>query len=452
MFKTTPNKALPPMRAGERESRAGGEQYCLSPLPLPVNSEYAVDVAHIDVRHDEATMDIRQGANPDTMMTAGHMLSVGVVAMMAFFLIVWIGIGGFPPDPQLAAAWGGGLYFVVLFTFFAGIVAVNLVLKRMPPIRLNRQRREVAFVVEPPGRFWLPAPHNLWMVSIVGIASAIPGGMGIIEIGEWLRGARENFPIGLTLLHIGSMAFLFVYPSIYDLICRLCKRERRTVLVPWEDVVAVCGFNPSLGPGAITGFGWNFALLPPDPERPGYTLPGAGIIVGVGGLPGALAQWEYIRRFMEEGAEAITPAAREWGVEWYDAYVAREKAECERTNDMARWRRFRRKRVWEHARFAHWYTEYRMKHILPKAVPSDWLAEWSKPLPESQWAKPSQAVSELSEHLRAAYQRGEKFVEMGDIEKRFRVAAPPTAQTPYPSFPFRAKVEQASSPHGQRQG
>ncbi|WP_231125593.1 hypothetical protein [Vreelandella piezotolerans] len=421
----------------------GGEQYCLSPLPLPVNSEYAVDVAHIDVRHDEATMDIRQGADPDTMMTAGHMLSVGVVAMMAFFLIVWIGIGGFPPDPQLAVAWGGGLYFVVLLTFFAGVVAVNLVLKRMPPIRLNRQRREVAFVVEPPGRFWLPAPHNLWMVSIVGIASAIPGGMGIIEIGEWLRGARENFPMGLTLLHIGSMAFLFVYPSIYDLICRLCKRERRTVLVPWEDVVAVCGFNPSLGPGAITGFGWNFALLPPDPERPGYTLPGAGIIVGVGGLPGALAQWEYIRRFMEEGIDATTSAAREWGVEWYDAYVAREKAECERTNDVARWRRFRRKRLWEHARFAHWYTEYRMKHILPKAVPSDWLAEWSKPLPKSQWAKPSQAVNDLSEHLCAAYQRGEKFVEMGDIEKRFGVAAPATAQAPYPSFPFRTKAEQA---------
>ncbi|KHJ50069.1 hypothetical protein PZ78_15145 [Vreelandella venusta] len=88
MFKTTPNKALPPMRAGERESRAGGEQYCLSPLPLPVNSEYAVDVAHIDVRHDEATMDIRQGANPDTMMTAGHMLSVGTMFMSGFSLLL----------------------------------------------------------------------------------------------------------------------------------------------------------------------------------------------------------------------------------------------------------------------------------------------------------------------------------------------------------------------------
>ncbi|MDR5903793.1 hypothetical protein [Franzmannia qiaohouensis] len=267
--------------------------------------------------------------------------------------------------------------------------------------------------------------------------------MVIIEIGEWLRGAREVFPLGLTLLHLGAMVFLFVYPPIYDVICRLFKRERRTVLVPWEDVVAVCGFNPSLGPGAITGFGWNFALLPPDPERPGYTLPGAGIMVGVGGLPGALAQWEYIRRFMEEGAEAITPSAKEWGIEWYDAYVAREKAACERTNDKARWRRFRRKRLWEHARFAHWYTEYRMKHVLPKAVPKDWLEEWSKPLPKAQWAKPSAAVTELSEQLRAAYQRGEKFTEMGDIEKRFGVTPPAASHKAYPSFPFRAKAQSA---------
>ncbi|OAZ93448.1 hypothetical protein [Halomonas sp. G11] len=446
MFKTTPKKALPPMRAGERESRAGGEQYCLSPLPLPVNSEYAGDVAHIDVRHDEATMDIRQGASPDSMMTAGHILS-GLTLFMSGFglLLLMIAVAKNSLYNMVFIGWGGGLYTGFLFVFMLSIVWMNTLLKRMPPIRLHRQRREVAFVVDPPGRFWLPAPQNLWVVSIVGAIAMGSGLVVVVDLGEWLRGAEDLFPLTVFVIHTSSMAFLFVYPSIYDLICRFCKRERRTVLVPWEEVVAVCGFNPSLGPGAITGFGWNFALLPPDPERPGYTLPGAGIIVSVGGLPGALAQWEYLRRFMEEGAEAITPSVREWGVECYEAYVAREKAECKRTNDMARWRRFRRKRLWEHARFAHWYTEYRMKHILPKAVPSDWLAEWSKPLPKSQWAKPSQAVSELSEHLRAAYQRGEKFVEMGDIEQRFGVAAPPSAQQPYPSLPFRANAEGVDS-------
>ncbi|MDN7131572.1 hypothetical protein JNO04_04290 [Halomonas sp. MC140] len=442
MFNTNPKDALPPMLAGERESRAGGEQYCLSPLPLPADSEHAVDIAHIDVRHDDVTMDIRQGASPDTMMTAGHTLSVGAVFMNGFgLLLLMIAVAKNSLYDMVFIGWGG-LYAGFLFVFILSIVWMNTLLKRIPPIRLNRQRREVAFVVDPPGRFWLPAPQNLWLVSIFGAIAMGSGLIVVVELGDWLRGAEDLFPLSVFVIHTSSMAFLFVYSAIYDALCRLFKRERRTVLVPWEDVVAVCGFNPNLGPGAVTGFGWNFALLPPDPERPGYTLPGAGIMVGVGGLPGALAQWEYIHRFMEEGDDTISPAAKEWGVEWYNAYVAREKAECERTNDMARWRRFRRKRLWEHARFAHWYTDYRMKHILPKAVPKDWLEEWSKPLPESQWAKPSTAVKELSEHLHAAYQRGEKFIEMGDIEKRFKLVVPPATGKGYPSFPFRVHASE----------
>jgi len=440
MIKTNPKEALPPMRAGERERRAGGEQYCLSPLPLPTESEHGVDVANIDVRHDDVSMDIRLGTNPESVMNAGNIASIAFVGMFVFFLVLWAGLGGAFPGFHLVVIWGGGLYAGLLFPFILGIVWLDTVLKRIPPVRLNRQRREVAFVVDPPGRFWLPAPQSIWLVAIIGAIAMGSGLIMVVELGEWFRGAEEIFPLTAFLVHTTSMASLFIYPIIYDTLCRLCKRERRTVLVPWEDVVAVCGFNPSLGPGAITGFGWNFALLPPDPERPGYTLPGAGIVVGVGGLPGALAQWEYIRRFMEEGPEAITPSAREWGLEWYDAYVAREKAECERTNDMARWRRFRRKRLWEHARFAHWYTEYRMKHVLPKAVPKDWLAEWSKPLPQEQWAKPSRQLAELSEQLRAAYQRGEKFIEMGDIEKRFGVEVPPSPRTAYRTLPFAANV------------
>ena len=291
MFNTNPKDALPPMRAGERESRAGGEQYCLSPLPLPADSEHAVDVAHIDVHHDDVTMDIRQGASPDSMLTAGHVLSGLALFMNGFFLVVFcMAIIKNTAYSQVLAFFLGGGYLVFLWVFIAYFVAINTLLKRRPPIRFNRQRREVAFVVEPPGRFWLPAPHNLWLISTVGVPTLYFGIMGIIEIGEWLRGAQKSFPVGLTLLHIGALAFFFVYPPVYDALCRLFKRQRRTVLVPWEDVVAVCGFNPSLGPGAITGFGWNFALLPPDPQRPGYTLPGAGIIVSVGGLPGALAQ------------------------------------------------------------------------------------------------------------------------------------------------------------------
>ena len=116
MFNTNPKDALPPMRAGERESRAGGEQYCLSPLPLPTDSEYAGDVANIDVHHDDVIMDLRQGASPDTLMTAGHVLSGLALFMNGFFLVVFcMAIIKNTAYSQVLAFWGGGctLFFCI---------------------------------------------------------------------------------------------------------------------------------------------------------------------------------------------------------------------------------------------------------------------------------------------------------------------------------------------------
>lgn len=119
MFNTNPKDALPPMRAGERESRAGGEQYCLSPLPLPTDSEYAVDVANIDVLHDDVTMDIRQGASPDSMMTAGHMLSIGAVFMNGFgFLLLFIAITKNSLYDMVFIGWGGAVFRFFICVYF----------------------------------------------------------------------------------------------------------------------------------------------------------------------------------------------------------------------------------------------------------------------------------------------------------------------------------------------
>ena len=87
MSNTQPEDALPPVRAGDRESRMGGVQYCLSPLPLPTDGEHARDVAQLDVHHDAVTMDIRQVESPDSMMTSGHILSGLALFMNGFGLL-----------------------------------------------------------------------------------------------------------------------------------------------------------------------------------------------------------------------------------------------------------------------------------------------------------------------------------------------------------------------------
>ncbi|WP_240488282.1 hypothetical protein [Halomonas sp. ALS9] len=393
----------------------------------------------LDVRYDNVTMDIREGARPDGLIAAGHTLTSGFlwIFCLGLFLLLIVPIDGFGYVETLTLCLAG-LYALFLFVFNPAVSFVNTQLKRATPVRFNRQRREVAFVVAPSDRFWLPAPDNLWFMGLGPIAmSIVSGPIAIFNISQWLVGAEETFPLGQVLFHAMAMAILFGYTSVYDHIAYLCKRERRTVLVPWEDLVAIVGVSWSVALKDVSNFGWSLTLLVPDPERPGYSMPGAGIILSADGELEALAQWEYFRCFMEEGPDAITPTARGWGLEWYDDYVAHEKAECKRTNNKARWRRFRRKRMWEHARLANWYTDYRTKHVLPKAIPKDWLAEWSTPLPPLEWARPSPALTELSAVLCAAYRRGETLITMGDIEKRFGVTVPSASQRAYPTFPFR---------------
>lgn len=130
------------------------------------------------------------------------------------------------------------------------------------------------------------------------------------------------------------------------------------------------------------------------------------------------------------------PSAREWGVEWYNAYVAREKLNANALTTPPAGGAFGASDLGACSLCS-------LVHRIPyEAYPPQSRAQRLacrvvKTLPESQWAKPSAALNELSEQLRAAYQRGEKFIEMGDIENRFGMVVPAARQQAYPTFPFR---------------
>ncbi|RTQ99929.1 hypothetical protein [Halomonas nitroreducens] len=95
----------------------------------------------------------------------------------------------------------------------------------------------------------------------------------------------------------------------------------------------------------------------------------------------------------------------------------------------------------ELAYFASWYTEYRVNHVLPKAIPKGWVQEWSRPLPESEWTQPSAELTELSRQVTAAYERGETFLDLGPVEARFGQSNVGEAPKPaYRSVPFATNV------------
>lgn len=134
MLNTQSKEALPTMRAGDCESRMGGVQYCLSPLPLPTDGEHALDVAELDVHHDDVTMDLRQGSSPEGLTLAGHTLMFGFVFMFGFGLFLFF-IMAIKGSGYVTAfiVWFSILYAMFLFVFNPAIPFVNTLLKRTPP-------------------------------------------------------------------------------------------------------------------------------------------------------------------------------------------------------------------------------------------------------------------------------------------------------------------------------
>ncbi len=65
---------------------------------------------------------------------------------------------------------------------------------------------------------------------------------------------------------------------------------------------------------------------------------------------------------------------------------------------------------------AHVITERRIRTLALRSLPEE-LKAWSEPLPESQWAKPSETLKALNEQLPQAYQQGLTFSRMGPLSE-----------------------------------
>ena len=435
---STANQPLPALRVGEHLTEGANELYCLSPRPVPLDLPDIADVARLVLRKGAATLDLMQGGPLNGMLAWGGGVAVWVLLFFVFLFFFAMGTSllsrGVFSWWEALASWGGGFYLAILFCGMTGLVFPDALMTGTPPVRFHRQRREVAFVVQHPGRrVWLPSPRHDLMIGLWFALFASSGGSAIVGINIF----GPYFSLIMLVCHVLVLpGLLFGYRAFYGRCRRRAGWVRETVFVPWEDVVAVATRNVSFTLGGATGLGWNLIILPPDPERPGYSLAGAGISASVGGLPGAMIQWELIRRYMEEGADAVPERADDYSVAWYKGEMARQRER--HASKGKRFWRYRMGRWMELAWFASWYTEYRIEHVLPKAAPKGWLAEWSKPLPENEWARPSRELTELSAQVRAAYQRGETFIELGPIEERFGNRAGDRPRVAYRSVPFAA--------------
>ncbi len=135
-------------------------------------------------------------------------------------------------------------------------------------------------------------------------------------------------------------------------------------------------------------------LAIPDPDNPEAALAAASIAVGH--ETAGLAQWESIRRFMEDGPDAC-PDPRDYGT------LAHYRESCRKARaemPLVAWL-WKKVGDWFFQRnLAHRLTERRVNHLIPKSLPTE-LQAWSQPIADEQHAKPSAALLEANRRAQA---------------------------------------------------
>ena len=227
--------------------------------------------------------------------------------------------------------------------------------------------------------------------------------------GPWDGEGPNVFLNGVHWIAGVSGAILIPYIAVGFYLSKKSKPRLTYIYHPWEQIVAFIQKQQVTTP-TILAEQTMLTLAVPDPGNPDSGR--AAISINVGHETVGLAQWECLRAFMDEGPSAC-PDPRDYGT------LADYKASCRRARQekgVAGWL-WKKVGDWFFQRYlARLITERRVRKLIPKTLPEQ-LREWSEPLPESDWAQPSEELQALNAQLTAAYRRGEAFNQMGPVSQ-----------------------------------
>ena len=401
----------PNWEAGLRRTTKDGRILALSPQPV-VTGERTIDVNSWIRRKTEGWLDLQNGnllfgAEFSLIFLSLSLLSIGFLGFGFMFIVGPNQLGHWDWEAPLFMLVGNLLISLPwgLYMHFLG----NKAVKETPPVRLNRQRREVAMPRWIEGKeFKLP----LWNDTVAGftyigvlftIGWALTPFMNEYSSTEYRNSlVLEGLVLlGIELLVIGTYLFFAL---------RLKKKHDPKLVYefyPWDKLVAYIETRQDIGPSLMATH-TVLTLAIPKPDDPESALAAASI--NVGHETSGLAQWECIRQFMENGPKAC-PDPKE------DETLAHYKAKCRQARKDMSLLPWLGKKVgdWFFQRYlAHIITERRIKTLALKSLPEE-LKAWSAPLPKEQWAKPSEALQNLNQQLARAYERGLKFTQMGPV-------------------------------------
>ena len=399
----------PDWEAGVRRTTQEGRLLALGPAPV-ATGERAADVNAWIRRKTEGWLDLQHG---NLLFGAEFALMFLSLFILMMLFATAITVDAYLQDGQMT--WipysvVGGMNMLItvpwgLYMHFLG----NKAVKETPPVRLNRQRREVAMPRWTEGKeyklpFWNESAEGWAYVTVVFTIVAVFAPF-------MLEDATEEYRNTIIMWALVVLAIELSVIGTYLFIALRLKKKHDPKLVyeiyPWEKLVAYIETRQDIGPGLMATH-TVLTMAIPKPDDPESALAAASI--NVGHETAGLAQWECIRQFMENGPEAC-PDPKE------DETLAHYKAKCHQARKEMSLLHWLVKKLgdWFFQRYlAHIITERRIKTLALKSLPEE-LKAWSAPLPKEQWAKPSEALQGLNQQLTRAYERGLKFTQMGPV-------------------------------------
>ena len=252
-----------------------------------------------------------------------------------------------------------------------------------------------------------------------GFPDAIHAFWGVIDISFWigLWGGGGLLLWWLVASVIGFKKKSRVVPTRFNRqrreVCFVPKGHQEPIFVPWEELVAwVTEARGVTEYGVQRQYGFGVGFVHPQTGEK-YTLE-----FQTYGLPQAISNWEAIRAYMEYEVHTLKEIQDPLDLQgpddppWEGVHVFRN----------ARARLHQRRRAGEVGWFhtLGWYLNHlstfwslpyhlvdwevkKIQKMNRRALPEA-MQRWSEPLPEEQWAKPSEELERLSQKVREKQQ------------------------------------------------
>ena len=248
-----------------------------------------------------------------------------------------------------------------------------------------------------------------------GLPDAIHAFWGVIEISFWIGfwggGGLMLWWLVASVIELKKKSQ--VIPTRFNRqrreVCFVPNGHREPIFVPWEELVAwVTEAQGVTEYGVQRQYGFGVGFLHPQTGEK-YTLE-----FQTYGLPQAISNWEAIRAYMEYEVHTLKEIQDPLELQgpddppWEGVHVFRnarkrlheEYREGKRgVHYLTGWYLYHLMTFWTLPnRLVEWEVR-KIKRMTRKTLPRA-MAEWSEPLSESEWAKPSETFKRLSQKVR----------------------------------------------------